>query len=213
MIPKRPFQKLGVVSFALYAMFLLAHIKCDAAPTQQQSQSQQTPPPPPPPSSQSASDPPPVLDQLPLKRRKVWTNDDVLVLRSPTDDYLAEKEAKEAADAKATAKEAALKTTAKSGKEPPLEINLPDTREETEKMVKDTQAGILEETDILAKLQKELLDAPAEQQDQKQKEIDRLTVVLETSHRNLKALREHLQTFSEKPPEPNSTASPQPPAL
>jgi len=220
MISDKPFQKLGAFSLALGAAFLLAQENCGAASArqqgQQQSQSQQPPPPPsttPPPSAQPAPDPAAQIGPLPLKRRKVWTNDDVVVLRTPTDDYLAEKDAKAEADKQAAVKEAAIRAAVKSEGQPPLDIKLPPTREQTEKMVNDTQAEIQEETQVLAKLQKELLEAPAEQQDHKQKEIDRLTVALETSHRNLKALQGHLQTFSEKPPEENPAAPPQPPAL
>jgi hypothetical protein len=222
MIFNKPFRKL-VVSFpALTALLLLAQIHCVASPAQlqeqQQSQSQQSPPPPPPPSptpppsSEPASEPAPLIGQLPLKRRKVWTNDDVVSLRSPADNYQVEKEAKEAADAEAAAKEAAIRAAIKSEKQPPLDIKLPSTREETEKMLKDTQEDIQEETNVLDKLHKELLDTPPEQQADKQKEIDRLTADLELLRRDAKALQDHLQTFREKPPEENPPAPPQPPS-
>jgi len=215
MIPNKPFQKAGVLSLALGAAFLLAQMKCDAARAQQQEQqqSQQPPPPPPPPtpSAQPASEPAPLIDQLPIKRRKVWTNDEVVSLRTPADNYRAEKEAKQAAAAEAAAKEAAIRAAVKFEKLPPLDIKLPATREETEKMVKDTQSDILEEASVLAKLQKELVAAPTEQQAQKQTEIDRLAAVLETSQRDLKALQDHLRTFREKPAEENPPAPSQPP--
>ena len=138
------------------------------------------------------------LDQLPLKRRKVWTNDEVVSLRTPADDYQVEKEAKEAADAKAAAKEAAIRAALKSEKEPPPDIKLPATPEETEKMLKDTQDDIQEEMVILDKLRKELLDAPTEQQVDKQNEIDRLTASLRPLRRDAKALQDHLQTLRGK---------------
>ncbi len=219
MNPNQSFLKLGLTSLALGVVLLLAQWKCAGSPAQlqEQQQSQSQPPPPSPtpsPSSQPASDPAPPLGPLPVKRRKVWTNDDVVVLRTPTDNYLAEKAAKQAADAEAAAKKASAKAAAKYEKEPQLDIKLPDTPEVTEKMVKDTQAEIQEETDVLAKLQKELLDAPAEQQAQMQKEIDHLTEVLETSHRDLKALQEHLQSLREKSQKETSPLpSPPPPTL
>ena len=58
------------------------------------------------------------------------------MLRTPADNYQVEKEAKEAAEAEAAAKEAAHKAAGKSEKEPPLDIKLPATLEETEKMLK-----------------------------------------------------------------------------
>ncbi len=197
-------QTLGISSLVLVVGFFLAAVKCDAsaATEQEQQQSQQPPPPPPsptsPPSAQPASDPEPPIGALPVKRRKVWTNDDVVVLRTPTDNYLAEKEAKRAAEAEAAAKEAARKADAKSDKELPLDIKLPATAEETEKMLKETQIDTQEDIDALDKLHKELLETPAEQQVEKQKEINRLTGNLETLQRDVKALQEHLQSLRKK---------------
>ncbi len=213
------FQKLGVFSLVLGVGLLSSQWDCDAfAATQQeqqQSQSQQPPPPPsptPPPSSQPAvSDPKPPVGELPVKRRKVWTNDEVVVLRTPADSYQVDKEAKQAADAEAAAKEAAYKAVKKSEKEPLLDIKLPATPEETQKMLKSTQDDIQEETIILNKLLKELLDAPPEEQAEKQKEINRITASLETLRRNVKALQDHLQSFSEKPQVENPPVAPQPP--
>jgi len=215
----KPSQKLGASGVALGAALLLAQLRCEAViaqqQEQQQSQSQQQPPPPPspapPPSTQPASDPAPPIGALPVKRRKVWTNDEVIVLRTPADDYQVEKEAKGAAEADAAAKEAARKAAAKSEKEPPLDIKLPSTPDETKKMLKSALDDIQEETVVINQLQKEQLDAAAGQQAEKQKEIDRLNASLETLRRNVKALQEHLQTFSEKPQGENPPAAPQPP--
>jgi hypothetical protein len=211
-------RKLGVCSLAMGAAFLLAQLKCDAAHAQQQgqehSQSQQTPPPSsptPPPSAQPAPDPAPAIGALPVKRRKVWTDDEVVELRSPADTYRVEKEAKEAADAEAAAKEAAIRAAMKSEKEPPLDIKLPATPEETEKMLKDTQGDIQEETEVLAKLHKELLDTPAEQQPDKQKEVDRLIASLEKLRRDVKALQDHLKMLRGKPQGDTPSAVPPPP--
>lgn len=206
------FQKPGVASIALGVAFLFTQMKCAAWPLlpqeQQQSQSQQeTPPPPTPPeNAQPTPDPAPAVGALPVKRRKVWTNDEVVELRSPADNYQVEREAKEAA-----AKEAALRAAAKSGKQPAGDPKLPATAEETEKKIKETQMYIQEETDALDKLHKDLSDTTAEQQAQKQEEIDRVNRLLESSQRDLKALQEHLQTFHEKPQGETPPAAPQPP--
>jgi hypothetical protein len=219
MNPQKPFQKFAASSLALGAVLLLAQLKCAASPPQpqeqEQSQSQQAPPPPPPttqPSAQPVSDPAQDLGSLPVKRRKVWTNDDVVVLRTPTDNYLAEKEAKRAADAEAAAKEAARKVDAKSAKELPLDIKLPDSPEETEKMLKSTLADIQEETVVVERLHRELLESPTEQQEAKQREIDRLTQRLEVQGRDVRALQEHLRTLRGKPQAEPSPAPP-PPSL
>jgi hypothetical protein len=214
----KPSQKLGASCFALGAALLLAQLRCEAVIAQQQeqqhSQSQQQPapsPPTPPPSSQPASDPAPPIGALPVKRRKVWTNDEVVVLRTPADSYQVEKEAKQAAEAEAAAKEAAHKAAGKSAKEPPLDIKLPATPEETEKLLRNVQEDIEEETVVLEKLNNELLETPAEQQEGKQKEIDRLTAKIEMSRRDVKALEEHLQALRAKSQEKNPPAAPQPP--
>ncbi len=166
-----------------------------------------------PPSSQPASAPAPPIGELPVKRRKVWTNDDVVEIRTPADNYEMEMEAKKASDAKAAAKEAAIRAAIKSEKQPPLDIKLPATVEQTDKMIKDTQSDIQEETVILDKLHQELQDAPAEEKPQKQKEIDHLNGLLETSQRDARALQDHLQTLRGKPREENPPAPPQPPSI
>jgi len=202
MNPNKPFQKLAVSSIALGAVLLLAQSKCAASPSQQeeqgQSQSQQPPPPSPPtslPSAQSASDPSAASGSLPVKRRKVWTNDDVVALRTPADNYLAEKEAKQAADAEEAAKETVHKADTQSAKEPPLDIKMPDSPEETERMLKSTLADIQEETVVVERLQRELLESPTEQQGAKQREIDRLAQRLEVQGGDVRALQEHLRTL------------------
>jgi hypothetical protein len=218
MNPNKPFQKLAVSFLALGAVLLLAQLKCAASSPQQQeqeqSQSQQPPPPPPtsPPSAQPVSDSAAAIGPLPVKRRKVWTNDDVVVLRTPTDNYLVEKEAKQAADAEAASKEAARKADMKSAKELPLDIKMPDSPEETEKMLKSTLADIQEETVVVERLRKELLESPTEQQEEKQREIDRLTQRLEVQGRDVRALQEHLRTLRGKPQEETSPGLP-PPSL
>ena len=212
-----PSYTLGVSFLVLIPTLLSLQLKCDASPVQrqeqQQSQSQQPPPPPTPaqnsqPESQQTQAP----DQPAAKQKKVWTEEDVILLRTPADNYQVEKEAKVAAEAEAAAKEVARKAAARPEKETLLDIKLPATPEETEKMLKSAQDDIQEESVVLDKLQKEWLDAPAEQKAEKQKEIDRLTASLETLRRDVKALQDHLQTFPVKPQGENPPAAPQPPA-
>jgi hypothetical protein len=210
----KPFRKPGAALLVLGIAFLLTEMKCMAwllfQQEQQQSQSQQQAPPPlsptPVPSSQPAPDRAPAVGALPVKRRKVWTNDEVVELRSPADNYQVEKDAKEAA-----AKETALQAAAKPGKQPTLDPKLPATAEETEKKLKETQMYIRVEKDALDKLNKDLPDTPTDQQAQKLEEIDRVNRLLDTSQKDLKALQEHLQTFHEKPQGEAPPAAPQPP--
>lgn len=167
--------KISLIAFGV--AFVLSQTTCDAHSWQQQgqqqqdqqqsqSQSQQQPAPAPsqtpPPSSQPASGPVPPVGELPVKRRKVWTNEDVVETRTPADNYQLEKEAKEAAEKEAAAKEAADKTAAKSEKEPATDIKLPATQEETNKKITDTEGEIQEETVVRDKLRNEFAETPLE---------------------------------------------------
>jgi hypothetical protein len=216
---RKPSRKLGITAFAVCLAVPVFCGRCDAFGVQQtdqsQSQSQQPPPPAPAPAppqdSQPSAAPTPTTEQPAVKKRKVWTNDEVITLRTPADQYQVDKEEKEAAEAAAAAKEAAIRAAAKSEKQPPLNFKLPGTAEETEKMLKDTQDDMLEVTVVRDKMVKELPDFPEEQQPAKQKEIDRLTEILVNLRKNSRALQDHLQTFKPKPEAVNPPAA-EPPA-
>ncbi|HTQ62809.1 MAG TPA: hypothetical protein VMI32_21470 [Candidatus Solibacter sp.] len=221
---QNPFQKLGASTFVLgVAMFFVQDaLHAGMTPLQEwqdahqpasQQQSQQTSSPSAAANSQASTSQSALPGELPVKRRKIWTNGDVVSLRTPADNYQLEQETKRAANAQAAAREAAAKAGAKSGKELSLEINLPATAEETEKMLKNAQSDIQEETDVLDNLHKELLNTPAGEQAQKQKEIDRITANLATQRTQLKALEDHLQALRPKPQGENPPAQPPPPSL
>lgn len=218
-------KKLKVSSFTIGVALVVLQATCDARPrqgqdqqqknqqqSQSQSQSQQQPSPASsptsPPSAQPASGPAPLVGELPVKRRKVWTNDDVVETRTPADNYQLEKEAEEAAEKAAAAKESAIKAAAKSEKEPSVDLKLPATVEETDKKIKDTEADIQEETVVRDKLRNELAETSLEQQPQKQAEIDRLSRMIEASQKDLKALQDHLQALREKQQTGNPPAPP-----
>lgn len=206
------------------ALFLLSEAACVALPQQQdqqqsqtqsqsESQSQQQPPaaatPAPNPAAPNNSSQP---SGPAVKKHKVWTNDDAIEGRTPADNYQFEKEAKEAADRAAAAKEAAAKAAAKSEKEPALDVKLPATEEETEKMLRDTQGQIDEETKLRDKLQNEYTNTSLDQQPQKQQEIDRASRIIASSQRDLKVLQDHLQALREKSQRENAPAPPPPPS-
>jgi hypothetical protein len=213
----KPFQKVGITTFSLSASMLLFNSRCDAfAPQQaeqQQSQSQQLSQqqstPPPTQQKPQSTTAPPASPQTNAKGHRIWTNEDLVALRTPADIYLLEKEALEAAEAAAAAaKEAADREAAANGQEQVPGIKLPQTQEETEKMLKDTQADIQEESLALESLKNELPNTPTEQQAEKQKEIDRVTASLEKLKRDAQALEDHLKTFGEKPSTENPPAPP-----
>jgi hypothetical protein len=201
-------QKVGVMFLALGPGLFFSRLECIASPKLRLQEQQQPPPPPAAQNSQPASQQTSPSDAPAAKQKKVWTEEDVISLRTPADNYQAEKEAKASADAQAAAKETAIRTAVKSGTPPPLDFKLPATPEETEKRLKDTQEDIELETNVLAKLRKELTDGSAEEQAQKKKEIDRLDVLLEASQRELIALQQHLKTLREKPQGENPPATP-----
>ncbi len=204
-------RKLVMAWLALGAAWLVAP-RCfvvSASQLQEQQQSQQTPPPPPAPpqNSQPASQQTPQIDQLPVKRRKVWTNDDVVSLRTPTDNYLVEKEAREAAEAEAAAKSAAQP---KSIVEAPAEIKLPTSIEETQLLIKNKEQDITDAQTSLVSLNAELATVPEEQKKAKQKEIEIVAAELDRARNELKVLQSHLVELH-KPPASQPPAAPPPP--
>jgi chromosome segregation ATPase len=125
-----------------------------------------------------------VAEQDSLKHY-VWTNDNIVSLRTPADLYQLEKEAREAAEALAQQRAIAERTS-----QPPLGVKLPATLEETEQAIKDSQDDIQDQKETIARLRKELDESPEEQRAEKTKEIDRRTAVLEASEKELKAFED-----------------------
>jgi hypothetical protein len=204
-------RKLGMVLPALGAFLLVAPswfvVSADLPQEQQQSQ----PPPPPPPTpaqnSQPASQQTSPSDPPAAKQRKVWTNDEVVLLRTPADNYLVEKEARGAAEAEAAAKSAAQP---KAGGEAPSEIKLPTSIEETQLLIKNKEQDIIDDQATLVSLNTELANAPEERKKAKQKEIVIVAAELDRAQNELKALQDHLVELH-KPPASESTAAPPPP--
>lgn len=200
--------KTGLIGIALFAVSFLLPPECPAIGRQDAAQQ----PPPAASSQQTApSSQPAAAGQPDAKKRKVWTNEDLVALRTPADIYILEKEAREAAEAEAAEKEAAQREAAKAEASASPEAKLPATQEETEKLITNKQGDLDEETAALAKLKTELPDTPAEQQPDKQKEIDRLSADTEALQRDLKILQEHLKTFAPKPEEQTSPPPTGPP--
>jgi hypothetical protein len=149
--------------------------------------------------------PPPIVTQdlqLPLtKTKRVWTNDDLESSRSPTDQYLLDKEAREATDAAQAAADAIASARAMAG------IKMPATVEETQRAIDDAQQDVNDQNDALDRLNKELDSAPAEQKAGIQREIDRHTTGVQTSQQELKSLQDRLKQLNSKSPGANSADS------
>ena len=117
------------------------------------------------------------------------------------DQYLVDKEAREAADAAQAAADALASERTVAG------IKMPATVEETQRAIDNTTQDINDQKDALDRLNKELDSAPAEQKAGIQREIDRHTTGVHTSRQELKALQDHLKRLNSKSPGANSAES------
>lgn len=201
------FNSRSLAYLALAGVVVLTPSKGFASATPQQEQQQSQPPPQqnPQPSSQQ----PTTTAQQAPKQRKVWTNEDLILLRTPADIYLLEKEAREAAEAEA----AKIAAEAKPVTEAPLEIKLPASIEETQLLLKNKEQEIADKQAALASLKDELPNTAPEQKTAKQKEIDVLSADLETAEKERKALQDNLERLN-KPPgasTPPTISTPPPP--
>jgi hypothetical protein len=204
-------RKLGMALLTLGALLFVAPrgLVVSAALPQRQQQSQPPPPPPPTPvqSSQPASQEASPSDANAPKKRKVWTNDDVVLLRTPADNYLVEQEAKKAAEGEAAAKPT---VKPKATGAATTEIKLPTSREETELLIKNKEQDITDDQASLVSLNAEMTNTPDEQKKAKQKEIEIVSAELDRARNELKTLQDHLVDL-QKPPASESTAPPPPP--
>jgi hypothetical protein len=152
------------------------------------------------PAQQQASQPqqnpqpaPQIQDPSAPKPKKVWSNDDVVSLRTPADIYQAEREAQQAADAEAAAKKSEL---AKHGKDDGLTIKFPSTPGETEALIKDKEERI---KDLRARLDRSNQDLPEAEGSKKaaiQLQIEALSSDLTKTQLEIKALRNHLEELA-----------------
>jgi len=188
MAPKSILQKFGSSVFLAGLTFLPCPALWSAfAGVPQERESLQQQPSPPEQSSQAQPQPPEA------KTKRVWTNEDVILLRTPADIYQEEKEAREAAAAQAAAKEA---EEAKAVKEAGPAIKSPSTVEETLKLIKAKQDQINDEQSALERLVKELPNTPENQKTAVQMEVHRVTADLPKVRQELKILQTHLEKLT-----------------
>jgi hypothetical protein len=136
---------------------------------------------------------PPVQDPSAPKPKKVWSNDDVVSLRTPADIYQAEKEAQEAADAETAAKKSEL---AKHIKDDGLTIKLPSTPEETQTSIKDKEERIKDLRERLDRSNQDLPEAEGSKKVAIQLQIESLSSDLTKTQLEVKVLRNHLEEFA-----------------
>jgi hypothetical protein len=143
----------------------------------------------------------PVTIHDPANIKKVWTNDELESSRSPVDQYLLDKEAREAADAAQAAADAIASERAMAG------IKMPATAEETRRAIDDAHQDINDEKSAIDRLNKEFETVPDEQKAGIQREIDRHTSGVQTSQQELRALQDHLKRLNSKSTSTNSADS------
>jgi hypothetical protein len=201
-----PNLSFGIFRFSTLTIGAAFFIAPLAMPSLRQNQEQQSSPSQP----QAASPQSPQPQQPTLKPKKVWGNEDVVLLRTPADEYQAEKEAHAVAEVQTAAKEAAQ---AKLIKEAGLTIKLPATAEETQRIIKTKEGEISEEQSGIERMNSELPATPADQKAAVQKEIDRVTTELGRDRVELEVLRNHLEKLNKMPANPPSPVLPSPPSI
>ncbi len=154
---------------------------------------QQSQPPSPPPQQQSKP-------KTPAKKAKVWTDDDLQVLRKPWDDYTDQKaQTEQAADATANPPEKALPAK----KEKPAtrdEYIPPKTAEEAESRIAAKQREINYQFEAIAGIQQEYDNEPNEQiREGLKKKLDQMNTDLKEAQTHLKLLEGNQQDLKSKP--------------
>lgn len=141
------------------------------------------------------------------KTKKIWTNEDLVALRTPMDIYLLDKEAREAAEAEAAAEKDAQE---KLAKEAPSAPKLPASPEDTQKLIDAKTSEINEDQATLDRYTAEVDNEPSDRKDQMQAEINRITAELPKKKLELKTLQDHLEELTKAPLAEASAPPPQP---
>ncbi|HKV25000.1 MAG TPA: hypothetical protein VJN93_10460 [Candidatus Acidoferrum sp.] len=121
------------------------------------------------------------------KRHMVWTNDDLIAMRTPEDLYLQAREK----ESEVLQRKASTSSDAKDPIVPA--VKLPATIAATEQSIREDQQDVYDAKEKLAELSDQLSTAPEDQKPGKQSEITRRTGILQATERELKVLEEHLE--------------------
>jgi hypothetical protein len=204
-----PFRRRSVLSvvFGAAVLIVAASDSANAGRSQEQqtSQSQQQ-------TSQPQQNPQPApqpQDPSAPKPKKVWSNDDVVALRTPADTYLIEKEAQEAADAEAAAKKAA---SVKQSKDSGLTLELPSTPDETQRLIKAKEEQLTDLQGELDRWNRALPEMPEDQRPETQKQIEIVKAGLQKAHLELRVLQDHFQKLAPPTAGEPPSAPPTPPS-
>lgn len=167
--------------------------------------------------AQQPTQPPPAAPAKPApakpKPKKVWTNDEVTTLRSPSDEYEEAKRKQAEEDAKAKQKADTDKATpvADDKKEDKPKDFLPKTVEDAEKLIAAKQYEIGQQYEAVDLVKAELAQATTDAARAAiQKKIDALNATLEEAVAEMKAIDGRLKELKAKAPEPAKPAPPKP---
>jgi hypothetical protein len=127
------------------------------------------------------------------KPKKVWTNDEVISLRTPADIYLQEKETQQAADAEAAAKKAAL---AKEMKDAGITLDLPPTADATQQLIQVREDQLKDFQQRVDALHHDLSNTPPEKKEVMQRQLEDFTRQVRKIELELKILRQHLEELN-----------------
>ncbi|HEV2488261.1 MAG TPA: hypothetical protein VGT03_00510 [Candidatus Acidoferrales bacterium] len=148
-------------------------------------------------SQQSTASPDQKAKPAPAKTAKVWTEDDISSVRTPTDNYMDQEQTQAAAaTAAATQKPHAAANAAKPD-QPPMLSN-PKTVADADKMIAWEQRDIDSQQEYLEKLQKQVEDAPPDQRAHLQDWIAQEIKTIADTRREMEGLQTQKKDLEKK---------------
>jgi len=159
--------------------------------------------------------PPKSTEKAPAKKvRKVWTDDEVKTLRTPEDNEIEKEEAQSAESAaKQEPAATAEKTNKPEKKGPPAALANPKSSEDADRMIAWEDRDIAAQEEYIERVQKQLQDAPVEDQDRLRNLLQDRIKILQQTRQERKSLQQKKEEITQKPPAgDNAAESAQPPA-
>jgi len=139
---------------------------------------------------------------------KVWTNDEVDSLRSPSDIYMAEKQRKEEDAPMAANKQESSSASTKPPAAPPRLSN-PKTVHDADGMIAWEKRDVDSQQEFVERLQKRLADAPDEEKERLQKLIREHTQSIADTRKEMEGLEAQRDALAKKAAAANGQPSPQ----
>jgi hypothetical protein len=159
------------------------------------------------PSPQSAASEKPESKSGPQKVRKVWTNDDIGSVRSPADIYTEEKQTQASRTSPAAKPASSNDKPAPAPPQPggPPALTNPKTADQADSMIAWENRDIEAQQGTIARMQKELDEAPPERREALQKSLQQHMQVLAETRKELEALQAKKEEL-QNPPSTGSSA-------